>query len=436
MTSTSTTNDELAALASQARDACRCQALAWGIVLDGRLAMSGGIGSTARTVFRIASMTKSFTAATILALRDAGELRLDDEAPLLAGVRATSDSPPITYRHLLTMSSGLPEDDAWADRHMDNSAADVEAVVASGLRFAYPTGTAFEYSNLGYVLLGDRSADTTSRLLRPLGLTRTTWTRPGHHDWARPPTGIEIVGHGAFAGMGGLWSCVEDVARWVAWLDDAFPARDDPAGTAGTPGPDDGPLSRASRREMQQTHRTHGLAAGYGFGLAQLHDERFGTIVSHSGGLPGYGSNMRWLPGRRVGIVTLANETYAPMGELSQQMLGVLADHDLVAPPEVPLAPAVRRAATRLVDVLNAWDDGAADRLFADNVALDAPYAARAAAAAELVAAHGSLHLERVEVESETKGAAVLRGENGTLRVDIMLTPLASGCIERYTVRQ
>ena len=158
MTPSATTSEALTTLAAQARQDCGSEALAWGVVLDGRLAMSGGIGATARTVFRIASMTKSFTAATILALRDAGELRLDDEVPLLAGVRATADSPPITYRHLLTMSSGLPEDDAWADRHMDWSAADVERLVAGGLRFAYPTGTAFEYSNLGYVLLGDRSA--------------------------------------------------------------------------------------------------------------------------------------------------------------------------------------------------------------------------------------------------------------------------------------
>ena len=109
-------------------------------MLDGRLAMAGGVGATSRTVFRIASMTKSFTAATVLALRDAGELRLDDEVPLLAGVRATADSPPITYRHLLSMGSGLPEDDPWADRHMDMTAAEVATLVAGGLVFAHPDG--------------------------------------------------------------------------------------------------------------------------------------------------------------------------------------------------------------------------------------------------------------------------------------------------------
>jgi CubicO group peptidase (beta-lactamase class C family) len=216
-----TTSSSLDALASSAQAACGCTALAWGVVLDGRLAVSGGIGATARTVFRIASMTKSFTAATVLARRDAGGLRLDDAVPLLTGVRATADSPPITYRHLLSMDSGLPEDDPWADRHMDMTVAEIADVVAGGLRFAVPTGTAFEYSNLGYVLLGDLAAETTSSFLQPLGLDRTTWTRPDHDDWAAPP-GDPIVGHGAFAGMGGLWSCVADLATWVAWLDDAF----------------------------------------------------------------------------------------------------------------------------------------------------------------------------------------------------------------------
>jgi CubicO group peptidase (beta-lactamase class C family) len=417
---------ELDDLATAAREACGSTALAWGVVLDGQLALSGGIGATTATVFRIASMTKSFTAATVLASRDAGELRLDDEAPLLAGVRATADSPAITYRHLLTMSSGLPEDDPWADRHMDWSADEVASLVAGGLRFAHPTGTAFEYSNLGYVLLGDRSAETVTRLVEPLGLDRTTWTRPTHADWAPPPAGVELVGHGAFAGMGGLWSCVDDLATWVTWLDDACPARD---------APDDGPLARASRREMHQTHRVSGRDRGYGFGLTQLHDDRFGTIVGHSGGLPGYGSNMRWLPGRRVGVVALANATYAPMGALAQQLLGVVDDHGVVPAPGPPAAPAVEAAAISLVALLGRWDDASAAQLFADNVVLDEPYATRAAAAAEL-AARGSLHLERVAVTSGTRGTAVVTAGGAELRIDIMLTPEASGCIERYTIRQ
>ena len=419
-----TVEADLAAAAAGTCEACGSEALAWGVVIDGKLVMSGGVGATAHTVFRIASMTKSFTAATVLALRDAGRLRLDDELPLLAGARATADSPAVTYRHALSMDSGLAGDDPWADRHMDMTPAAIARLVADGVVFAVPTGTAFEYSNLGYVLLGDLSAATTELLLHPLQLGRTTWVQPDHDDWVAPPGGERPIGHGAFAGMGGLWSCVADLARWVAWLDDAFPPRDDP---------DDGPVCRASRREMQQIHRAEGRDGGYGFGLRVLYDDRFGSIVSHSGGLPGYGSNMRWLPGRRVGVIALANATYAPMGALAQELLGILDDHDLVPPPApVAVATALRQAAEALVALLGAWDDDAADRLFADNVALDQPYPALAAAAAELVAAHGPLRVGRLDAITATKGTLTVADG---VTIELSLTPLRDGRIQQYAIK-
>src|SRR5262245_37528538 len=103
---------------------------AWGIIIDGELAHQGtfGVRDVATkapvdgdTVFRIASMTKSFTAMSILKLRDAGKLSLDDPAeryvPELKTLRyPTSDSPRITVRHLLTHSAGFPEDNPWGDQ--------------------------------------------------------------------------------------------------------------------------------------------------------------------------------------------------------------------------------------------------------------------------------------------------------------------------------
>ena len=166
--------------------------------------------------------------------------------------------------------------------------------------------------------------------------------------------------------MGGLWSNVEDLVTWMSWLEDAFPARD---------GADAGPLRRSSRRELQQVHRATALSrgaaggegldhvperidgGGYGLGHQVLHDDRFGSIVGHSGGLPGYGSNMRWLPGRRVGAVALANSTYAPMRALSRRMLEILDDHGLVPPITPPVTPALQDAAERLVALLHDWDD-------------------------------------------------------------------------------
>jgi CubicO group peptidase (beta-lactamase class C family) len=108
---------------------------AWGIVIDGELAHSGAAGVReissnapvdADTVFRIASMTKSFTAMAVLKLRDEGRLSLDDPAeryvPELKNLRyPTTDSPRITIRHLLTHSEGFPEDNPWGDQQLSES---------------------------------------------------------------------------------------------------------------------------------------------------------------------------------------------------------------------------------------------------------------------------------------------------------------------------
>jgi CubicO group peptidase (beta-lactamase class C family) len=145
--------------------------VAYGVVLDGALIHSRGLGTlrvgeeatpTASSVFRIASMTKSLTAATVLLLRDEGRLRLDDPAeqyvPELANLRyPTSDSPRITIRHLLTMTAGFPTDDPWGDRQQ---ALDPEAFLRlladGGLSFSSAPGTRYEYSNTGYGILGRR----------------------------------------------------------------------------------------------------------------------------------------------------------------------------------------------------------------------------------------------------------------------------------------
>src|SRR5207237_1085641 len=80
----------------------------------------------ADTVFRIASMTKSFTAMSILKLRDEGKLSLDDLAEryvpeMKALAYPTSDSPRITIRHLLSHAEGFPEDNPWGDRQLADS---------------------------------------------------------------------------------------------------------------------------------------------------------------------------------------------------------------------------------------------------------------------------------------------------------------------------
>ena len=124
--------------------------LAWGLVRDGGLVASGGVGTLrigddappkASSVFRIASMTKSFTGAALMSLVANGDVRLDKPVatylPAVAGWPApTTDAPTLTVRHLVSMESGLPTDDAWADRHLDLAQDEMDALIADGRRLA------------------------------------------------------------------------------------------------------------------------------------------------------------------------------------------------------------------------------------------------------------------------------------------------------------
>lgn len=142
--------------------------LIFGVVADGRLAHVGGVGIqdldskrpvTPDTVFRIASMTKAFTALTVLHLRDEGKLALEAPAevyvPELGGWRyPTRDAPRIRVRDLLNHTAGFISDDPWGDRQTLLPEAEFTQLLREGASFARTPGTAAEYSNLGYALLG------------------------------------------------------------------------------------------------------------------------------------------------------------------------------------------------------------------------------------------------------------------------------------------
>ncbi len=255
--------------------------VSYGVVVDSKRIFTNAIGTRqtgtdsrpdADSVYRVASMTKSFAAAAVLHLRDAGQLRLDDPVvqyvpELEALVYPTTDSPSITIRDLLTMSAGWPQDDPWADRQLYRDDAAISALYREGISFSNPPGVTYEYSNYGYIVLGriiTRVADEpaidyiTRALLEPLGMTSTTWHThaiPDQHRargyrWEDETWREEqpLDSGGDVAAFAGLHSTVRDLARWVGLFQSAWPPRD----TA-----DDGPRSRVSLREMQRIWRSY-----------------------------------------------------------------------------------------------------------------------------------------------------------------------------------
>jgi CubicO group peptidase (beta-lactamase class C family) len=333
--------------------------LAFGVVRDGELVHWGGFGQLfiggpepdADTVFRISSMTKSFTAAAIMVLRDDGLLTLDDLAekyvPEMRGwPSVTANSARVTVRHLLTMTAGFPADDPWADRQQGLPLEEFSALLSGGVSFAWAPDTAFEYASIGYAILGRIITAISGlayqefirqRLLNPLGMTRTGFEASefaagnlalgyGHapDGWAELP----MEPCGAFAPMGGVFSSVRDMARWIAGFLEVFPPSDDVVFH---------PLSGASRRQMQLPQAYFaswpGFPAGgfpmfYGFGLFVDQDPVLGPIVHHPGGYPGFGSQMRWHPASGTGIVAVANSTYATPYPLTVKMLEAVARQD------------------------------------------------------------------------------------------------------------
>lgn len=452
-------------------------AIACGIVRDGALVHFAGFGERvlrgpapdADTVFRIASMSKSFTAAAVLLLRDDGLLALDDPAekyvPELAGwPPVTADSDRVTIRHLLTMTAGFPTDDPWGDRQQGLPPEEFGAMLAAGMSFNWAPGTRFEYSNLGYAILGlavsaasgmEYSDFVRTRLLAPLGLTRTGFAatefaaadlaighRRGMGGWEELP----FEPYGAFAPMGGIFSCVRDLARWVAGFASAFPPSDSPQSL------DAHPVRRASRREMQLPQAVTGwrtpdrLPGGwpaqpayYGFGLFTDEDPAIGRVVTHSGGYPGFGSNMRWHPATGLGVITLGNATYASMSLLSALVLAAVlprsaAAHVALAPARAPAcggpqgAPWPETVAARdaVNGLLRAWDDATANALFSENVALDSPYQERRRAIELVRERIGSFEPSGTRpAESDTPAHCRwwLTGERGTVTAQLLLSP-------------
>ena len=120
--------------------------MVWGVVIDGKLVhvQSTGVRNrttkepvTPDTVFRIASMTKSFTTLAILKLRDGGKLSLEDPVskwiPEFARMpMPTSDTGPIRVRHLLMHWAGFPEDNPWGDQQLSASDAEMTAWLKKG----------------------------------------------------------------------------------------------------------------------------------------------------------------------------------------------------------------------------------------------------------------------------------------------------------------
>ena len=425
------------------------------------------------TVYRIASMSKSFEMAAVLVLVEQGLLSLDDHVS--THVEQFTDpvdeygvTTPVTVHMLMSNSSALPEDNGWADYELALSRADFLAVIGRGLHFAGTPGFGYQYSNIGFWLLGvivenvsgvtfEEFATTT--LLEPLGLADTRYSVRDYPaaDEPRIAHGFGTFDEGATwfdrpfvgTGIGGcaasMFSTVSDIAAWSAWLSSAFDVEN----------PDDTVLSRASRRLMQRIHTSMPAAAdrpaepqlegiGYGLGLVVENDVRFGLIAQHSGGLPGWSSNMRWHQESGIGVVVFANTNGVKPGIAASGMLRAVLE--AVEPParEITLWPQTVAAATAIDDAIFAGGDiTVAESIFSPNLLSDVPADVRATRLAKLVDEVGGLMLSAAPIAgrllwatSEAHVAWVIPGQNGDLEARIELTPTEPPMLQRLEIER
>lgn len=337
-------------------------AVSAGIVRDGVLVWSTHVGSarldpitapTDDTQYMIGSITKTFTAVLVMALRDAGRLSLDDR---LEKYLPQTRHGAITIRQLLSHASGLQREPAG--RIWENLEAPDQERLLRELEEAeqvLPVHFAFHYSNLAFALLGQIVEQVegrpwrdvvTERILSPLGM-KNTGLDPDDSSRAlgyqvHPHTGVATLepafAQRAMAPLGGLWSTVADMGRYAAFVAD----------------PTDEVLSPDSLDEMCRPvimTDVEGWARAYGLGYdLQRTGER--VLVGHGGAMPGFLAGLRVRRQDQVGAVVFANST---AGAETVVLAGQLVNAVLDAEPAYPLVWSPSRPQPDLDGILGSW---------------------------------------------------------------------------------
>ena len=448
--------------------------LAFGVVVDDQLIFSDGYGYTdlanktkasGKSLFRIASMSKSVTTMAILKLRDEGKLKLDDPAylyipelksmPLL-----TSDAPAITVRNLMTHAAGFPEDNPWGDRQLDTRDEDMLNLIKLGLSNSNVPGVQYEYSNLGFAMLGKIIGNVsgityqkyiTDNIFKPLGMNNTLW------EYSQAPADLLAHGYrredgqwkeeallhdGTYGAMGGILTSIEDFGKYMAFHLAAWPARNDQ---------ESGPVKRSSVREMQQpwtfnnlnanfkypNGRTCPLVSSYGYGLRISRDCENRLFAGHTGGLPGFGSQWWIMPEYGIGVIANGNLTYAGMNTVNFAVMDTLISIAGLKPRTLPVSEILKKRKNELVKLLPNWEIAADTSIFAVNFFPDKSLVIRKKTAQDIFSKIGKIKtITELVPENQLRGNFYIHGEKGTAEVYFTLTPENPALIQQLDVRE
>jgi len=444
--------------------------IAYGIVVDDELVVASATGlinlenklpATTRSSFRIASMTKSFTAMAILKLRDEGKLSLSDPVAQyineMSGIEyLTADSPPIDIENLLTMTAGFPEDNPWGDRQLDEPDQMLMDLVEEGFSLSNPPSLSYEYSNTGYALLGNIISRVSGKpyqeyirdkILQPLGMEQTYWEYdnvPAEHlaagyRWENEQWRLEPMLHdGSYGSMGGLITSIEDFSKYVSFHLSAWPPRSDD---------DSGPVKRSTLREMQTPKFSHlnsdasdlnddtcAVISGYGYGLSILMDCHEFKWISHGGALPGFGSNYVIFPEYGIGIMAFCNLTYTspyPATKIKKLLFKTIG----LQPRELPVSAILAERQEQVAQLIQTWDKDLEAEILAENFYLDKSREQRISELQAVLDNAGTVQgMEKIKPLNQLRGNFQLKTENGSIHVFFTLTPENIPKVQRLVV--
>ncbi len=450
--------------------------MSYGIVVDGQLVHTGNYGYTnlekkipvtSASLFRIASMSKSFTAMAILKLRDDGKLNLDAPAhqyiPELKKLRyPTADSPPVTIRDLLTHGAGFPEDNPWGDRQLADTDRELMDFLNKQITFSNPPGITYEYSNLGFALLGKIITNVSgmryqdyvrNNIWKPLNMPATEYEYGNvapellahGYRWLNDKWNEEALLHdtpdGSWGAMGSMISSVNEFANYMAFHLSAWP----PNNAAET-----GPVKRSSVREMHHPWRFNGfnpfykfpdgrtcaMVSAYAYGLGWTMDCEGRQYLAHSGGLPGFGSQWRIMPDYGIGVVAFANRTYAGFGNVNLQVLDTLIRIAELKPRELPPSAILEQRKNELIKILPDWTNAEKSGLFAENFFPDYPIDSLRKYTREAFEKAGRItRIQEMKPENQLRGRFIMEGEKGNVQIYFTLSPENPPLIQAYDVR-
>jgi len=433
--------------------------IAYGVVVDNELVLSGATGTinlevetaaTPQSVFRIASMTKSFTAMAILKLRDEGKLSLSDPVskyiPEMAKVTyLTADSPTINIENLLTMTAGFPEDNPWGDRQLHEPDEMLIDLIDQGVSFSNAPSYAFEYSNTGYALLGNVVSRVSGMpyqqyikmtILQPLGMEHTYWEFENvpkeqlaiGYRWEDEQWKLEPMLHdGAYGAMGGLITSIADFSKYVGFQLSAWPPRSEI---------DNGPVKRSSLREMQtpKFQRLNAKAkdyngdlcaaiSGYGYGLGITKYCNGFKRISHGGALPGFGSNYIFYPEYGVGIMAFGNLTYT--GPLPSTAIEKLLFGTVQLPTrQLPVSDILLVRQEQVLKMLQTWDTDMEKEIVAENLYMDESRERRMTHVQEVFEKAGEIiKVDTIVPWNQLRGRFKIQAAQGKIDVYFTLTP-------------